>query len=38
MDQGAVVQQLHDLVQVLVNAPPARSGGGDAAPDSTNSS
>ncbi|MDG9675859.1 hypothetical protein [Micromonospora sp. DH14] len=22
MDQGAFVQQLHDLVQVLVNAPP----------------
>ncbi|MGC5311850.1 TetR/AcrR family transcriptional regulator [Micromonospora zamorensis] len=37
MDQGALVQQLHDLVQVLVNAPPASSGG-DAAPDATNSS
>ncbi|MFI6235480.1 TetR/AcrR family transcriptional regulator [Micromonospora sp. NPDC050784] len=36
MDQGALVQQLHDLMQVLVNAPPASSGG-DAAPDSTNS-
>ncbi|MFE9191717.1 TetR/AcrR family transcriptional regulator [Micromonospora sp. NPDC007208] len=37
MDQGPLVQQLHELMQVLVNAPPASSGG-DAAPDSTSSS
>ncbi|MEU4475168.1 TetR family transcriptional regulator [Micromonospora sp. NPDC023888] len=37
MSQPALTRQLHDLMQLLVNTPPASSGG-DTAPDSTNSS